>query len=195
MSCSSNESPAPTRGLRPRLAAALAASAALHALLAAGLGVPRGEASLYREAQPLHAQLRAPDAAASAPGKSPAGAGSRRTVGDGPLALPPRYYATRELDVLPGIKTRVHPEYPEAAARRFLGGKVRLHLFIDESGAVERVQTLHADFPQYFEEPARQAFRAARYSPGIKDGRAVKVRMAIEVTFDSPSPPAPPGRR
>ncbi len=154
--------------LTPRFAAAFAAAAALLALLVSGLGVP----------------LEAAPAAASA-----------RPAADRTPPLQSRYYSTRELDVKPGIMTRTQPEYPEAAARRFLAGKVRLQLFIDESGAVERVLTLHADSPRYFEEPAQRAFRAARFSPGLKNGKPVKVQMTIEVTFDSPPPPAPPGRR
>ncbi|MDA1116760.1 MAG: GspH/FimT family pseudopilin [Proteobacteria bacterium] len=65
----------------------------------------------------------------------------------------------------------------------------------DPRHTVERVLTLHADSPRYFEEPAQRAFRAARFSPGLKNGKPVKVQMTIEVTFDSPPPPAPPVRR
>lgn len=85
--------------------------------------------------------------------------------------------------------TRVEPEYPESAARRFLAGKVVIRLFIDESGKVERVVTLSADPPGHFERPAEEAFRAARFSPGMKDGRAVKVQITLEVNFEHP--PAP----
>ena len=191
MNSSSNEAAA-LRRLTPRLAAALAASAVLHAALAAGLSATRGESSLLRPARPLQLELRD---ATPARESTPAGAGLQTGFGSGPLAAAPRYYTLRELDVKPGIMTRVRPAYPEAAARRFLSGKVRLRLFISESGVVERMQTLHADSPLYFEEPAHQAFRDARYSPGIKDGKPVKVRMTVELSFDSPPPPAPPLRR
>lgn len=191
MNSSSNEAAA-LRRLTPRLAAALAASALLHAALAAGLSASRGEGSPLRPARPLQVELRdaAPTRAVAI-----AGATIAPAFGSGPLAAAPRYYSLRELDVRPGIMTRVRPAYPEAAARRFLSGKVRLRLYISESGVVERMQTLHADSPLYFEEPAHQAFRDARYSPGIKDGKPVKVRMTVELSFDSPAPPVPPLRR
>ena len=108
---------------------------------------------------------------------------------------PTRYYPARELDVRPGIRTHVEPEYPEAAARRSLSGKVVIRLYIDEKGAVERVKTLRAEPPGYFERSAESAFRAARFTPAMKNGRPVKAQMTIEVHFDSPPPPAPAGER
>jgi protein TonB len=105
-----------------------------------------------------------------------------------------RYYRTRDLDVRPGIMTRVDPVYPDAAARRFLTGKVVIRLFIDEAGAVERVVTVKAEPPGYFEQSAERAFRAARFTPGMKNGRPVKVQMLLEVRFDSPAAPSSPGQ-
>jgi len=111
-----------------------------------------------------------------------------------PAATPPssRYYPVRELDVRPGITKHVEPEYPEAAEHRSLSGKVVIRLYIDEKGSVERVETLRADPPGYFERSAERAFRAARFTPGMKGGHAVKTKMTIEVSYDSPPPPAPP---
>jgi protein TonB len=99
------------------------------------------------------------------------------------------YYPVRELDVRPGVTRNIEPEYPEAAARRSLSGKVVIRLYIDEKGSVERVETLRADPPGVFEQSAERAFRAAHFTPGMKAGRAVKTRMTIEVRYDSPPPP------
>lgn len=85
--------------------------------------------------------------------------------------------------------TRVEPQYPESALRRFLAGKVVIRLFIDESGHVERVVTLRADPPGYFETSVEKAFRVARFSPGIKGGRPVKVQVTLEVDFEHPPVP------
>jgi periplasmic protein TonB len=104
----------------------------------------------------------------------------------------PRYYRTSELDVHPGIKVRIHPEYPAAAARRGLSGKVVIRLYINEKGGVDRVETLRAQPPGVFESSAERAFRAARFAPGMKDKHAVKTQMTIEVNYESP-PPAPSG--
>lgn len=101
-----------------------------------------------------------------------------------------RYYPVRELDVRPGITKSIEPEYPAAAARRSLSGKVVIRLYIDEKGSVERVETLRADPPGVFERSAERAFRAATFTPGMKAGRAVKTQMTIEVNYDTPPPPA-----
>jgi TonB family protein len=106
---------------------------------------------------------------------------------EAPLAQP-IYYPTRELDVQPGIKTRVQPEYPVVAARRGISGKVVLRLYINEKGGVDRVEILHAEPRGVFESSAERAFRAARFSPGMKSKRPVKTKMTIEVSFDSPAP-------
>lgn len=104
-----------------------------------------------------------------------------------------RYYTTAELDSRPGVVTRIEPQYPERAARRHLSGKVRIRLFIDPAGVVERVVALQADPPGYFEAAAEQAFQGARFTPGRKDGRPVRVQITLEISFDSPEPPAAPG--
>lgn len=194
MSCSSS---------KQRVAAALAASAVLHALLVAGLqqstGARWGGFSWERFSAPLHAVLLAqpePSAALAPPPAAPeAGRPGRGETGGGPPALlpAPHYYLTRELDVRPGIMTRTEPEYPEAAARRFLSGRVVVRLYIGEDGKVEKVDVVSAEPPGYFEDAAVRAFRAARFSPGMKDGRPVRVQMTLEVNFDSAEAPRPPG--
>jgi len=109
---------------------------------------------------------------------------------------PPRYYLTSELDVRPGITMNIQPEYPAEAARRSLSGKVVIRIYINEKGTVDRVETLRARPEGVFERSAERAFRAARFTPGMKDKHPVKTQMTIEVSFDSPPPPAPPvGRR
>lgn len=165
MNCSSSE----------RLGAALLASFALHAALIAGverLGARWDGVSWHRPAPVLRATIRELPPAAEAVAPSSA-------------ALPlPRYYRLSELDVRPWIMTRVEPQYPESAKQRSLTGTVRIQLYIDETGRVERVQTLQADPPGVFENSAERAFLAARFTPAMKDGRPVKARMTLEVKFE-----------
>ncbi len=196
MSCSSSERGA-VHALTPRLWAALAASAALHALLVAGVGAPFGARwgaiSWFSPGAPIRAVLRdVPRAAGevAAPSEDLVTPKPEPGPGSGGLLPEPRYFLTRELDVRPGITARVEPEYPDAAARRALSGKVMLRIYIDETGAVERAVALRADPPGYFEEAAARAFLAARFTPGLKGGRPVKVQMTLEVTFESAQAPA-----
>lgn len=204
--------------LERRLAAALAVSFLIHAALVGGLewlpggmrwgawsdggavvapAVLRvGFRSEELDARPAPGatamDVPAPMAPASAAepqpatGEAPYGLSERRAFAPLPAL---RYYRTPDLDVRPGILVRVEPEYPEAAARRFLSGRVVALVLIDEAGAVERVEILDADPPGYFEEAARRAFLAARFTPGMKQGRPVRVQMTLELNFESPSAP------
>ena len=97
------------------------------------------------------------------------------------------YYHTRELDVRPGILTRVEPAYPEAALRRGLSGKVVIRLYINEQGGVDRVETVRANPAGFFEQSAARAFRTARFTPGRKGKQAVRTQMVIEVSFEAPA--------
>jgi len=105
------------------------------------------------------------------------------------------YYRTRDLDVRPGILTRVEPAYPDTALARGLSGKVVLRLYINEKGTVDRVETLNAAPAGYFEASAEHAFQAARFTPGRKDKQAVKTQMVIEVSFEAPAPAARGSKR
>ncbi len=60
-----------------------------------------------------------------------------------------------------------------------------LSLFIDEEGRVQYVAADEPALPPLYEQAARDAFIAARFSPGQVDGRAVKSRVRVEVVFDS----------
>jgi TonB family protein len=212
VSSSANEAlrltPAHCAALTPRLAGALAASLALHAYAIAVLdALPRGmrwgEATVLETgaARRLRVALRAVETPPppAAPGGERARQQSRATDGETAAGARPepalsplpatRYYTSKELDVQPGILVHVEPEYPEAAARRFLSGRVVARLMIDASGAVESVAIVSADPPGYFEAAAEKAFLAARFTPGMKDGRAVRVQLLLEISFDSAPPP------
>jgi len=107
----------------------------------------------------------------------------------------PRYYPARELDERPGILNHVEPAYPEAALRRGLSGLVVVRLYINEQGGVDRVETVRANPPGYFEQSAARAFRAARFTPGKKGKHAVRTQMVIEVSFEAPPPKPIPGSK
>lgn len=200
MNCSSS---------KQRVAAALAASAALHAVLVTALqqsvGARWGGLSWSQFAAPIRAVLVSdPAATAPAAGNPVASRATGASAATGDPAAPgdsaprsllprPHYFLTRELDVRPGIMTRTEPEYPEAAARRFLSGRVVVRLYIGEDGGVEKAEVVAAEPPGYFEDAAVRAFLASRFSPGMKNGRPVKVQMTLEVTFDSAEAPKPPG--
>ena len=161
------------RTLTPRLAVALAASAGLHALVVGGGAAPAGSAE--RAAANAISAFLLPEATAQ-DRSVPKFAGKATPAAS-------RYYRTRELDVVPGIMTRTHPEFPDMAR---VSGKVVIRLFIDERGLVEHVAILRAEPRDIFEASARRAFLAARFTPGMKAGVAVKSQLTLQVDYTQP---------
>jgi TonB family protein len=82
--------------------------------------------------------------------------------------------------------SHVEPRFPVLA----LGptGRVVLQLYVDEAGSVDTVAVESGDPTGGFEASAREAFAAARFLPGMKDGVQVKALVRIEVLFGSPHP-------
>lgn len=168
-----------------RLGSALAASGALH--LGAALAfdalpwdVPGGPAQAAQErgVGRLQAELRLRQGPAST--EVPARPAQREAQ------RPSRYYLARELDVRPAPLSHIEPAYPNDAFLRDIAGRVVVRLYVSESGAVDKVLVVHAEPPGYFEEAVQQAFRAARFVPAMKAGKAVKAELVLEVRYDSP---------
>ena len=180
-----------------RIPAALGASLILHgAALALVDRMPRGwqaTAPTWGQwsAGILQARLRVPDGAdtiAPAPrapvargAASPDPAMLRAKGSASGIAVPPRYLPAEELDERPLIRTPVHPVFPADAP--VASGRVVLQLLISEAGAVDRAVVVQADPPGFFEQAAMDAFASARFTPGRKDGNAVRSALKIELNF------------
>jgi protein TonB len=102
---------------------------------------------------------------------------------DIPLIRDPVYYTPKELDAFPTALAPIQPACPESAAAQRVNGQVRLLVLIDEFGIVNDTSVLDAQPAGYFEEPTLAAFRAAKFSPAQRQGRAVKSRATLLVKF------------
>lgn len=185
-----------------RIPVALGASLVLHgAALALIDRLPRGwqvsvPGWVQSGAGALHARLRVPvsEAAivpapqahagqrASRPG---AGLGSALALPSG-IALAPRYYPVEELDERPLIRTPVQPVFPPDAP--VASGRVVLRLLINETGAVDESSVVRAAPPGAFDAAAVEAFATARFTPGRKDGVAVRSALTVELRFGEALP-------
>ena len=96
----------------------------------------------------------------------------------------PEFYPARKLDVLPHPLVEVPLRYPEDAAKRDVSGRVVLLLLIDELGMVVEANVISAEPAGVFEEAALESFRHVQFSPAQRNGRVVKSRLPVEVTFD-----------
>lgn len=101
-----------------------------------------------------------------------------------PLLADPTWYTAQQLDSYPRALSSVQPAYPAQAAQEGLGGEVTLVLLIDERGSVEEVSVAQAVPEGYFEAAAVAAFRTIRFEPARRDGRSVRSRILVRVSFD-----------
>lgn len=100
-----------------------------------------------------------------------------------PQVEDPEFYPARKLDVLPRPLAEVVLRYPEAAGEQ--SGRVTLLLLIDELGMVVDITVIDATPAGVFEEAAAESFRHVMFAPAVRNGRAVKSRLPVEVTFDA----------
>ena len=99
------------------------------------------------------------------------------------LPSPDKWYTAREVDVRAEPLTAIPLRYPESLRGTLVGGKVRLRLFIDERGALRKMQVADAEPPGLFEEAAKRAWSDIRFTPALKDGVPVKSQKLIELTY------------
>lgn len=101
-----------------------------------------------------------------------------------PLIEDPTYYPAKQLDLHPVALDSIKPAYPEKGVELGVDGKVILLLLVDEGGVVKDASVVEADPEGIFEESALTAFRNARFAPAQKNGRAVKSRVLIRVSYE-----------
>lgn len=101
-----------------------------------------------------------------------------------PLIEDPTYYPAKQVDVHPAALHPIKPDYPDKAAEQGVEGSVVLLLLIDEAGRVKEATVAEANPEGYFEASALAAFRPARFAPAQRQGRAVKSRVLIRVTYE-----------
>lgn len=205
----------PTTGKRGRLVLAVAVSCLLHAAI---LSVTFGEnnqqvrqfflstgtapqvmsaklleAADNRKTIPLHnlsfaSSIGSPQASAEKPAEKQA-MPPVETAGILPLSGPV-YYTSDQLTKRP---TAVEvPELDTPATKQFIvSGKMILQLWIDERGKVVEVVVEESNLPEVFAETARNTFGHSRFTPGERDGVAVRSLMRIEVSYDDMRLPKP----
>lgn len=125
-----------------------------------------------------------PPPAAQTPPSSPPSAVPRLEI---PIAVDLNYYEARELDRTP------HGQIPDPVLPESVSGRIRFQVKIEESGQVSEVEVLESDPPDRFDrsalEIAREALRATRFTPGIKNGRPVRAQVIYELTINPATAP------
>lgn len=101
-----------------------------------------------------------------------------------PLLEDPTWYPAKQLDAPPVALYPVEPDYPIKGVEQGVEGNVVLLLLIDEAGVVKEASVVEANPEGIFDDSTLFAFRQARFTPAQKNGRAVKSRVLIRVTYE-----------
>lgn len=138
---------------------------------------------------PAPSPVAEPEPPAPPPAIAPASAGPEAVEGPPALEMPqiadPEFYPSRLLDVYPKPMADVPLSYPAGAESSDTSGTVTLLLLIDELGMVVEATVVEADPPGHFEQAAIDAFRNLLFAPGQRQGRPVKSRLVVEVSFQA----------
>lgn len=87
-----------------------------------------------------------------------------------------------DLEKRPEPVSQVAPNYPESLRKAKVEGVVTLIFVLDETGRVEDPRVENSSRPE-FERPALEAIRKWRFSPGQKDGQAVRTYIRVPMRF------------
>jgi len=94
------------------------------------------------------------------------------------------YYTSNEVDVRAEPINEVYLPYPRDAYLKRIRGSVRLEIFVNENGNLDRATVLRSTPPGVFDFVVLRAVNTLRFSPAVKNGRYVKNRKVIEIGFD-----------
>lgn len=147
---------------------------------AAVVAEPQRPMSLAQQATPRSAPSVHDEGASAAVGHALGDASAVSSVDDTELDYLPR--ATLTVGPRPQAAVLIDYPYFDGEADQYIG---EFDLFIDDIGGVVRVASATPDLPGILGNAVREAFLAARFSPGEVEGRPVRSRVRIEVTFDS----------
>ena len=96
------------------------------------------------------------------------------------------YFAASSLDVKPYPLRRVDLELPQEKNGIEYYGKLRLKVYINADGGVDRVEATQSTVPAKFRDDAVKAFSQVRWEPGRIWGIRVKSLKRVEIDFEPP---------
>lgn len=106
---------------------------------------------------------------------------------DDVLAWDVRYFSPRSLDRVPVAEQYRTPVAPDG--ENALAGQVRLEVFVEADGAVSHVDIISlGELPSEYGVAARDLFYQTRFSPGMRAGVAVPVRLKVVVKYGVAGP-------
>jgi TonB family protein len=99
-----------------------------------------------------------------------------------PAGLRDALFSDADVSAHARLATPLRPDYPAGAREQGIEATVTLEIVIDRDGSVADVRVLKGA-GYGFDDSALRALRRARFSPAIRDGRPVRVRMPWTIDF------------
>ena len=93
------------------------------------------------------------------------------------------YYGARQLDVYPQLVSQLDLGDTGTHSRSAENARVLLLVMIDATGVVDDVSVIESTGNRAGENDARRALLSARFKPAVKDGRPVKSRLLVQVSY------------
>ncbi|MGJ8638843.1 MAG: energy transducer TonB [Opitutaceae bacterium] len=87
-----------------------------------------------------------------------------------------------DLEDKPQPRKQNPPRYPREATRKGIEGFATAEFIIDENGNVSSIEIKQSSNP-VFDKPTIDAIRGWKFTPGQKDGRAVKTRTRVKLPY------------
>ncbi|HKO44867.1 MAG TPA: TonB family protein [Pyrinomonadaceae bacterium] len=101
-----------------------------------------------------------------------------------PLIDYERVFTQREVDQKPLITSKPPPSYTESARKDQVQGRVLVQAVLDRSGSVREIRVVSgSELGHGLPEQATAAARRIKFTPAVKDGRAVSVQVTFEYYF------------
>lgn len=92
-------------------------------------------------------------------------------------------YALGDVGRRPALLYGDKPEYPPLARRNRVQGSVMVRMLVSAQGVPGEITVVKSDPPGVFDSSVLRAVSAWRYSPAMKDGRAVPVWVVVPLLF------------
>jgi TonB family protein len=93
------------------------------------------------------------------------------------------YYPQEQLDEPPHLLGDIQRVYPPRARSAGIEGYVTLSLLINERGEIDEMHVVRAQPAGFFEQSALDMLRGQRYTPAIKQSRAIRSSWQETVHF------------
>ena len=93
-------------------------------------------------------------------------------------------YELSDLDTPPRPVAQMRPQYPARARTRRIEGSVTLTFVVDLDGTTRNLDVVAAQPEGIFEEAALRAAARWRFSPGLRQGAPVPVRVRQTIRFE-----------